>query len=197
MVSTMGTFSSRAAQQGALDLETRVVARVAGAAVLVRAEEALADPSVRLAREGHAPALEILDAAGGVLGDDLDDRGIAEEVRLAQRVCGVLLPAVLRIDRAERGVDAAGGERGVRVVLATLADREHLHPALGELDRGAEAGAPGTDDQHGGGEEALAGGGVVARRDGACCIRVHADHVRHPRLITPMNSPDHDDAIML
>lgn len=142
-----------ATQQGALDLESGVVAGVAGATVLVRAEEALADPAVRLAGEGHAPALEILDPLRGAAGDRLDDRGIREEVGLAEGVGGVLLPAVLGIHGAECGVDAAGCERGVGVMLAALADGEHLHAALRELDRGAQARAAGADDEDGGGEE--------------------------------------------
>ena len=149
-----------AAHEGALDLEAGVVAGVGGAAVLVRAEEALADPPVGLARERHAPALEILDAARRIAGDRLDDGGIREEVRFAQRVGGVLLPGVLGIHRRERGVDAAGREGGVGVVGAALADCEHLHAALGEFDGGAEAGAARADDEHGGGEESFGAGGA-------------------------------------
>ena len=64
----------------ALDLQARVVARVARAAVSVCAEEALADAAVSLTGEGHAPSLKILDAPLGVLGDDLNDRRVGEKI---------------------------------------------------------------------------------------------------------------------
>src|SRR5690606_250782 len=48
-----------AAHEGALDLESRVVARERRAAERVRAEEPLRDATVVLAREVHAPAFEI------------------------------------------------------------------------------------------------------------------------------------------
>ena len=50
---------------------------------------------------------------------------------------------VLRVHRAERGVDPAGGERGVGVRLRPLADGEDVDPSLGELDRGARGRGPG------------------------------------------------------
>src|SRR5690606_31724191 len=170
------------AQQGALDLEPRVVARVGGAAVAVRTEEALADAAVGLTRERHAPALEVVDAAGGVAGDDLDDRRVGEEVRLTQGVCGVLLPAVVRVHRAEGRVDAARGEGRVRVVLATLAHGEHLDAALGEFDRGSESRAARADHEHGGGEQSFV---------------THAAHGKRAVVITPMNSLQRSDAVSL
>jgi hypothetical protein len=94
-----------------------------------------------------------LDALGRILRDGFDDLGVREVVRLAQGVGGVLLPGVLRVHRAERGVDAARGEGRVRVVLATLAHREYLDAALRELDRHAQAGAAGADHEDRGSEK--------------------------------------------
>ena len=51
----------------------------------------------------------------------------------------------------------------MRVVAPALADAQHLHTALGQLDRGAQAGGPRADDQHGGGGAPLVGLGQRAR----------------------------------
>ena len=121
----------------------------------MRAEEALRDAAVVLAGERHAVALEVVDAPGGALGDDLDGARVGEEVALLEGVGGVLLPAVLGVHGGEGRVDAAGGERGVGVVLGALADREHVDAGLGELDRGAQAGSAGADHEDGRGDLAL------------------------------------------
>ena len=144
-----------AVDERALDLEAGVVAGEGGAAVGVRAEEALRDAAVVLAGERHAVALEVLDAAGGARGDDLDGVRVGEQVALLEGVGGVLLPAVVGVHRGERGVDAAGGERGVGVGLRALAEGEHVDAGFGELDRGAQARAAGADDEDGGGELAF------------------------------------------
>ncbi len=78
-----------------------------------------------------------------------------KQVTLLDGVGGVLLPAVLGIHRAERGVDAAGGQGGVGIRLRTLAEHEHVGAELGEFDRGAQAGSAGADDEDGGGEGAF------------------------------------------
>jgi hypothetical protein len=115
--------------------------------------------------KGHSVALEVLDAAARALRDDLDGVRVGEQIALLDGVGRVLLPGVLLVHGAEGGVDAAGRERGVGVVLRTLADREHVDAAFGELDRGAEAGAARSDNEHGGGDAAFRGGLA------ACCLR--------------------------
>jgi hypothetical protein len=124
-----------ALDEDTLDLAPRVVAGEACPPVAVGAEEALSQPPVLLAREASAPADEVVDRPRRFASEDLDARRIGEPVALAQRVGRVLLPAVLGIHHPERRVDAPGGEHGMRVVAAALADAEHLHAALGELDR--------------------------------------------------------------
>jgi len=138
--------------QRALDLESGVVARERSTPVGVGAEEALRDAAVVLAGERHAVALEVLDAAGGARGDDLDRVRVREEVTLLQGVGGVLLPAVVGIHGGEGGVDAAGRERGVGVGLGSLAEGEHVDARLGELDRGAQTRSAGADHEHGRGD---------------------------------------------
>ncbi len=141
--------------QRALDLEPGVVARERRATVGVGAEEALRDATVVLAGERHAIALEVLDAASGARGDDLDRVRVGEQVALLERVGGVLLPAVVGIHRGEGRVDAAGRERGVRVGLGPLAEGEHVDSRLGELDGGAQARSAGADHEDGRGDLAL------------------------------------------
>ncbi len=79
-------------------------------------------------------------------------RGVGEQVALLERVGGVLLPGVLGVHRGQRGVDAAGGQRGVRVGLRPLADGEDVDAPLGELDRRAQPGSSGADHENGGGD---------------------------------------------
>jgi hypothetical protein len=124
------------------------VAGVAGAPPAVRAEEALVETAVGEPRERAAPVGELLHRGGSLAGEKLHDLRVGEEVALAERVREVLLPRVLGVARAERGVDAAGGEHGVRVPAGALADHVHVGPGLGGGDGGAQAGAAGADDQH-------------------------------------------------
>ena len=62
----------------------------------------------------------------------------------------MLLPGVVGIHGGQRGVDATGGERGVRVGLRPLADGEHVDSSLGEFDRRAQSGSSGPDHKDGG-----------------------------------------------
>jgi hypothetical protein len=135
--------------QCALDLQSGVVTDERGPAVGVRAEEPLRDSPVGLAREGHPVAFEVFDAAGGVLGHDPDGLGVSQQIALLERVGRVLLPRVLRVHRRQRRVDAARGERGVRVHPRSFADREHADTTLGQLDGGPQARPSGADDEDG------------------------------------------------
>src|SRR5690606_5516292 len=100
------------------------------------------------ASERHAPAFQIFDALRRPPRDDLDDCWVGEEVRFAQSIGGVLLPAILGIHGAERGVDAARGERGVCIVRSALADREYLYAPFGKLDRSTKTSSSGADHEH-------------------------------------------------
>lgn len=117
----------------------------------MRTEEALGDATVVFAGEVHAPALEVADAAFGALSDDLDRVRVGEQVALLDGVGRVLLPAVIRVHGAERRVDAAGGERGVRILPRAFADGEHVDTVFGDLDRRPQPGAAGADDEDRGG----------------------------------------------
>src|SRR5690625_6620472 len=85
--------------EGALDLQTRVVSGESGATPGVGAEEALRDPTVVLLLEVHSISLQVGDSLGRSLGDDLDGSGVGEAIGLLDRVGGVLGPAVLGVDR--------------------------------------------------------------------------------------------------
>ena len=173
----------RPAHERALDLAAGVVAGEAGAAVGVRAEVALGEPAVWLAGEAGAVGDEILDGGGRLAGEQLDDRGVGEVVGLGDRVGGVLLPGVLGVHGAQRGVDAAGGEHGVRVVAAALADAQHLVAGLGELDGGPQAGGAGADDEDaGGGAAGVWGAHTLSTVDGVFATPVTvAWRERNPR----------------
>ena len=138
----------RAAYERALDLAPGVVAREARPAIPVGAEEPLGESTVALAREADAEAHEIVDRRRRLAAEKLDRSRIGKPVRLAQRVRSVLLPAVVGIHRAERGVDAAGREDGVGVVAAALPDAQDLDAPFLELDRRAKTGRARADDEH-------------------------------------------------
>jgi hypothetical protein len=53
----------------------------------------------------------------------------------------------------------------MRVVAPALPDAQHLHAALGRLDRGAQASGARANDQYGGGGAPLLGLGQRARGD--------------------------------
>jgi len=126
-----------AVNQGSLDLEARVVTGERGPAEGVRTEESLRDASVFLSSEGHAVALEVLDATSRTLGHDLHRDGVGEKVALLEGVSCMLLPGVLGIDSRERSIDAARGEGRVGVRFRALAHGNHVHPPLSEFNRGA------------------------------------------------------------
>ncbi len=148
VVAHLDTDLERPPDESALDLAPGVVPCETGPPPAMSAEEALRQPPVALAFEPSSPANEILDRARRLAAQELDARRVGEPVPLAQCVRGVLLPAVLGIHRPERGVDPARGEDGVRVVAAALADAEHLHSELGELDGRAQARRARPDDEH-------------------------------------------------
>src|SRR5699024_11237829 len=66
--------------EGALDLQTRVVSGESGATPGVGAEEALRDPTVVLLLEVHSISLQVDDSLGRSLGDDLDGSGVGEAI---------------------------------------------------------------------------------------------------------------------
>jgi len=143
------------AHERALNLPAGVVTREAGSPEPVSAEEALRKPAVLLTRELGPPADQVVDRGRRLAAEELHAARIAQPVALPQRVGGVLLPAVLRVHRAERRVDPSGSEHRVRVVAPPLADTEHLHAALRELDRGAQTGRARADDDHTGSDAPL------------------------------------------
>ena len=69
-------------------------------------------------------------------------------VALGDRVCGVLLPAVLFVHGAERCVDAAGCQCGVRIVAGALAYDDRVDAQLGQFDGGAQPRSAGADHEH-------------------------------------------------
>jgi hypothetical protein len=139
-----------AADERHLHLAPRVVPREARAPPGVGAEEALGEPAVASRMEARAPRDELVDRLRRARDELLDDARVPEPVALRERVGRVLLRGVLGVHRAERRVDAARREDRVGVLAGALGDDEHLHAALRDLDRGAEAGAARADDEDAG-----------------------------------------------
>ncbi len=135
--------------EGALDLETGVVAGKRRAAELVGAEEPLGDAAVVLAGKRHPVSLEVFDAACCTRGDNLHGVRVGQQVALFEGVGGVLLPGVFLVHRGEGRVDSTGGERGVGIRFVAFTDRENVDPLLREFDGRPQARTPGSNHKYG------------------------------------------------
>ncbi len=114
--------------------------------VAVTAEVALGDAAVGGPVEERTPALELVDAVGGLEGMELGHAPVVEHLAAAHGVAEVDLPVVLGPYVAHGGGHAALGHDGVRLAQQRLADHRHPQAALLGLDDGAQPGAAGADD---------------------------------------------------
>ena len=126
-------------QRLAGDVGHVVGARGGGAAEGARPELALT-----VAVEGHARVLEPEHLVGRLAAHDLDRVLVAEVVRALDRVVGVGLPRVVRV---QRRVDASRRRVGVRADRVDLAHDGHRRPGLGRSQGGALAGEACADDE--------------------------------------------------
>ena len=108
--------------QRADQLQAGAVADVGQAGVAVAAEVALEDAAVLGAVEERAPALELVDPVGRLLGVELRHAPVVEHLAAAHGVAEVDLPVVLGPDVAHGGGHAALGHDGVRLAEQRLAD---------------------------------------------------------------------------
>ena len=134
--------------QGADQLQARPVADVAEPPPGVRPERALHDLPFRRAVEQRAPALQLVDPVGRLLGEHLGHAPVVDQLAAAHRVAEVHLPVVGGIDVAERGGDAALGHHGVRLAQERLGDQRHAGARGRRRDRRPQAGPARADDQH-------------------------------------------------
>jgi hypothetical protein len=111
----------------------------------VAAEGALVDLAGIGAIEGHAVVLELDDDFVGLAAHELDGVLVAQPVRPLDGVVHVPVPVVL-LGVAERGGHAALRGDGMRAGRENLGDDGRLEAGLGQLQRGAQAGAAGADD---------------------------------------------------
>ena len=125
----------------------RDVRRVDGARRAGGAERALVELALLVPREDATPSLELVDVAGRLAGEDLDRVLVAEVVGALDGVERVGLRVVVRLV-AERRVDASLGRAGVAARRMELRDDGDACARVVGLDRGAHAGAAGTDDEH-------------------------------------------------
>lgn len=94
--------------EAALDFQSGVVTGKGGAAEGVRTEETLRDPAVVLTGETHAVAFQIADPLRRSAGNNFDGVWVGQEVTFLDGVGRVLLPGVVLVHGAQRGVDASG-----------------------------------------------------------------------------------------
>ncbi len=119
----------------------RAFAEIAGHA----AKGALIDLAFVCAREGHAPVFQLIDGLGRVADQIFDGVLVAQPVRPLDGVVHVPLPAVLA-HVGQGGRDATLSGHGVRAGREDLGDAGDLQALLGGAEGGAQAGAPGADD---------------------------------------------------
>ncbi len=129
-------------------LESRAVAHVSEARVLVTAEVALKDAPVGGAVEERAPLLELLHAVRRLHRVELRHPPLVEVAAALHRVAEVHLPVVLRLDVAERRGHAALCHDRVRFAEERLAYQAHAGALAARLDGCPESGAAGADDEN-------------------------------------------------
>ncbi len=127
---------------------SREVARITRPAVPVRAEEALVQSTVGQTCEGATPFAKLEDRCWCFSGQNLDSARIGQIVTLDDRVGKMVLPAICRVDRPERGVDAARRQDGVGVLALALADDHDFSAGGVDSDGGAQSRGTGSDDQY-------------------------------------------------
>ena len=126
-------------------LEAGAVADVRQPAVRMAAERPLIDAALGRAVEQRAPGLELADPVGSLLGVDLRHAPIVVHFAAAHRIAEMHAPVVFLHHRAKRRRRAAFGHDRVRLAEERFADEGDLGALGAGFDRGAQAGAAGTD----------------------------------------------------
>ena len=124
------------------------VADVGEARVTVAAEVALQDAAVLGAVEDRAPGFQFADAVGRFLGVQLGHPPVVHVLPAAHGVGEMDFPVVAVVDIAHRRGHAAFGHDGVGLAQQRFADQADGDAGGGGLDRGAQSGAAGADDQN-------------------------------------------------
>ena len=111
------------------------------------AEGALEDPPVSRPVEEGAPALQLADPVGRLTRVEQGHAPVVEHLSADHRVAEMRLPGVTRGHVRERRRDAPLGHDGVGLAEEGLAHEPDRDALFGGFDRGAQAGAPGADDE--------------------------------------------------
>ena len=128
-------------------LEAGAVAHMREARVAMAAEVALQDAPVRRAIEDRAPRFELPDALRRLARVQLRHPPVVHVLAAAHRVGEVHLPVVAIVHVAHRRGDAALGHDRVGLAEQRLADEADRHAGGRRLDRRAQPGAAGADDE--------------------------------------------------
>ena len=134
--------------EGADHLEPGAVAHVREARIAVAPEVALQDAPVLRPVEQRAPRLELAHPVRRLAGVQLGHAPVVDVLAAAHRIAEVDAPVVAVVHVPERRGDASFRHHGVGLAEERLADEADGHPGGGRLDRGAEPGAAGPDDEH-------------------------------------------------
>lgn len=131
---------------GAVGRRTGARRLIAAEVLALAAEGALVDLAVVQTREGHAGVLELVDRRDGLATHELDGVLVTQIIRALDRVEHVPVPGV-RHHVGERGVHPALGGDRVRARRKDLGDDGNAQIRAGQLQRGVQTRAPGTDDE--------------------------------------------------
>ena len=128
-------------------LEAGPISDVGEPRVLMAAEVALQDATVRCAIEERSPPLELDDARWGFAGEQLRHAPVVEHLAATHRVPEVDLPAVTPIGVGERRRHTAFRHDSVRLAKQGLADQTDRGSLCRRFDRGAQPSAARADDE--------------------------------------------------
>lgn len=134
--------------QRANQLESCSIADVRQAWIAVAAEIALEDAPVRRAIEHGSPRLELAHAIRGFLRVQLRHAPVVDVLAAAHGVGEMDLPVVAIVHVGERGRDTTFGHDRVRLAEQRLADQANSDAGGRRLDRRAQSGTAGADDDH-------------------------------------------------
>jgi hypothetical protein len=117
------------------------------ARVRVPAERSLQDPAVPCPVEHGSPGLELTDPVRGFHRVELGHSRVVQQLPADHRVPEVRLPRVLGVNVGEGRRDAALGHHRVGLAEQRLAHEPDARPRVVGLDRRAEPGAAGANDE--------------------------------------------------
>jgi hypothetical protein len=99
-------------------------------------------------RKFAAPIGQLANGCRGFLYHDFHHAGVGQVVSLLYRIDKMLFPCIFRIGVTHHGINAAGGEHGMRVQVQALTDHDYFYASLVCGNGSSQAGRSRTNDQY-------------------------------------------------